>query len=410
MANTADSRVANASILGYEFQMLMSIQEFLKAYENNKKDVLTVEGQEDLDVHGSDSKLCQYKYYSGDISKSRIQEAVAYLFKFWQQHEGDGLRYRLFIHGKLNFDQNEDDFVFNILNLTRAQRILSGTERGKIDLNSNEVDRFSEFFDIENVGSYEEEKEETICSIKKVLGGSSLSSEFLIFPEAMQHIHDLAIREKLEDRKEVAEDFVNHLETARIINNHSIYRSVQDEKVQRQAFMAIMGDHFSYKKRDINYVLEFGEKWNSSDVVRIIRKLVPLFAYKDNRIVNKPLTFVLDVTKKEMLEIKELLFSEFASEDIHLTMNDGFENFGFEKTYFSRDPLVKLSSNGSKYKELAFNFRLVTSHTFVKEGIQISSMVVVGFDSSGLCDSLNSIRLDSFNSDFVITCIGGLSR
>lgn len=409
--HTNVSRVANASILGYDFQMLMSIQKFMEAYLEDKNSMLVVEGQEDLDVHGNNTEFCQYKYYSGKSSKSKIQEAVAYLFKFWQQHNTHSFKYHLFVHGQFDIGESNEKLVSSVLKLTRAQEILSGQKNGTIKVDENEVNEFAKLFSIDFVETYEKEKRKTFQLMQQVLHGSLLSIEFLVFPEAMQHVHELAIGDKEEKRQEIAKDFVERLETTRVINNHSIYQSIKDEKKQKDAFMDIMKDQFYYQGREYSYVLEFGKQWNSTSITNIIDRLVPLFAYKDNRMVNKPLTFVLDCTKEEMLAVKRRLFEKLRKENKKLIMNDGFENFGFNKEYFCEDPMCRLNPSGRIYQNIAFNFRLVTRDTFTSENIRLKKTFVISFDSGNLTsDWANSLRMDSFNSDFVIACIGGLHR
>lgn len=397
------NRSADSTILGFEYQFLLTIKEILEAIQKKASTTFTIEGIEDLDIYSISTKLHQYKYYKKtNVSFSSIQEPIAYMFCHWKKSTNQNITYRLFVHSNhYNFQNLTFDNVMYILALTQARGILNNES---ILLNVNEVRQFFNSFEFVFSASFEEEKKNVVELISSNLHKSFTESDTFYYPLIIEYIHSIAIATTPKGRTISLNDFLKHIQKIDTIMNSNYSSLSSNENIIVKAFVKQMKDIKYSDKHTYSYVLRFGKNWEKRIDALLIQNIALQFSYKGNRTTNRPVTFLFDFDTKNINILKKGLLR--LQKNNLLIMNDGFESISFNKKIFSLEPIYY--RNNTKYTDISFNYRIA----LCKNGdstLENIDPFFLNFDINSP-KTKNSVSFNGFQPNFISKIMKGLSK
>lgn len=399
------NRSADSTILGFEYQFLLTIKDILAEIKKKSSTKYTIEGIEDLDIYSISTKLHQYKYYKKtNVSFSSIQEPIAYMFCHWKKSTNQNIIYRLFVHSDhYNFQNLTSDNVMYILTLTQARAIL---KKESILLDDDEVKQFFSSFEFLFSASFEEEKKNVVGLISSNLHKSFTESDTFYYPLIIEYIHSIAIATTRKGRTISLNDFLKHIQKIDTIMNSNYSSLSSNENVLVNTFIKQMKDIKYSDKHNYSYVLRFGRNWEKRIDAQFIQNIALQFSYEGNRTTNKPVTFLLDFDTKNINILKKQLLKSHKNN--LLIMNDGFESISFNKEIFSLEPIYYRNKNNTKYTDTSFNYRIA----LCKNGDSTLEEVdpfFLNFDIN-FPKTENSVSFNGFQPNFILKIMKGLSK
>lgn len=405
------SRDADATIKGFEYQFLMTQKRLLEDLKAGKTTTFVIEGVEDLDVLSTNTELQQYKYYEKTkVTNSVLQKPIAYMYCHWKNNKNKKFKYKIFIYGRQQSDIKLRSLeIAKILELTNAKKIIKKNLKEK-KLSVNEVSIFSQSFSIEKVESFQVEETAVINLISNVLHKPLISSECLYLPLISQYIHSIAIKKSMDDRTISLANFLSHIQKmdTEMFRNFTKCSTNDDRLIN-----AFVSQIKSIKKSDshnYSYVLRFGRYWKDRLSADTINAIASEFACKNNRVTNKPVTFLLDFNLKDLCSLKKKLLTKINKNNC-LIMNDGYESISFNKEVFGGPAIFTTTKNGNRYVDLSFNYRIASSQHNI-EYLKDLDAFIINFDFSldKSTSTYPSVHFTGFQSDFVLKLMGKLAK
>jgi hypothetical protein len=405
------SRDADATIKGFEYQFLMTQKRLLEDLKAGKTTTFVIEGVEDLDVLSTNTELQQYKYYEKTrVTNSVLQKPIAYMYCHWKKNKNKKFKYKIFIYDSQQSDIKLTSLeIADILKLTNAQKIRE-KNLGEEKLSENEVSIFSQSFSIEEVESFQVEETAVINLVSNALHKSLSSSKCLYLPLISQYIHSIAIRESIDDRTISLANFLSHIQKmdTEMFRNFTKCSTNDDRLIN--AFISQMKSIKKSNSHTYSYVLRFGRSWKDRLSADEINTIASEFACKNNRVTNKPVTFLLDFNLKDLFSLKKELLKK-RNKNNCLIMNDGYESICFNKETFGLPAIFTTTKNRNRYVDVSFNYRIASSKHSI-ECLKELDAFIINFDFS-LDESTStypSVHFTGFQSDFVLKLMGRLAK
>lgn len=408
-----NSREADATIRGFEYQFLMTQKQILEEVENDLNAEFVIEGIEDLDIHSANIELQQYKYYENTPAiNSKLQEPIAYMFCHWKKNKDKAISYKLFMYNKkfINTNLTVLDMI-KILNLTKASEIRKNhLEEDK--LLQEDVKLFIKQFNFEQVDNLENEEVNVAKLISNTLHKSIEASKQIYLPLISQYIHTIAIKKSKKERTISLASFLYYIQKIDESLWHNFTKCSTNDQRLVNTFVNQMKNLEYSDNHNYSYVLRFGSSWKNRINAEMINKIAGLFAYKNNRVTNKPVTFLLDFCLNDIFSLKkELLTKNYNG--TFLTMNDGYENILFNKELFENSFFFTTSRNGNNYEDVSFNYRIASNnHDF--SSLQSCDIFIFNFDlfsdNNNIKDSDRSVNFTGFQSDFILKLMRKLAK
>ena len=354
-------RSAEASIKGYNYQFLHTIKDILELASND--DICTVEGIEDFDIEkDSDKDLIQYKYHENkEFQNSRVAKPIALMFKHFFETRDDNINYKLFIYLVDETLPTKDNVrITSILKIKEARKILSNTEDEltltEIDNMSNDISSFTEKLSWKLTQKYSELEENIINIFESSLGITADESKIIYLANAVKIVSDTSIKSDGE-RNITKRIFLDTLKSyENIIYSSFINRTKGFNDLKR--FYKKQKDSLTIKKHTSNYIVQINNI-NRDSVSQLIVELSKKFCYKNNKLIYKPITFVINCPISEYLEFKKSVFTYILSENENIKINDGHEDYQFNINIFNEKLFSTKNRAGNKYNCVSFNFKLI---------------------------------------------------
>lgn len=381
------NRSANAAIKGYIYQFDKTILELLKL--KNSESVV-VEHTEDIDtVEQNVTTLIQCKYYpKTPFNPSSLGKDISQMFQHFLINMNENFKYNLYITSK-----TKEKDVAEIEEL--REYILQGIKKNvpieNSKLTTENLNAFLKRFTVEQGPEFEEQRTQIFRLLKDDITDCKdlEETELFYYNNALSVITSLAIEEKSENRKITKKDFINKINTKQILYNKWLIQINGKDK-----YLKIFSNEFkkfevmkNTKHRYIligNNILHNLQHFPLNQFVKnLLDKYYRLgMAYKGTR----PLTLILDATKKEIKLLKKELLSK------NIFYNDGFESISFRSGYFWRDNIHLLNSTKNKITDSCYQLRII-SYELYKNAIshphKVDSFLIF---SNNTNNSFNKIR------------------
>ena len=400
---TKINREANATIKGFDYQLLLTARMIVELAKKSSDLELTIEGEEDLDINSDLIDLCQFKYYEKtDCSLNTFQEALAYFYCHWNKNRRehpDGYRYHLFVYTKSKFDGYTIEDVKKTLKYCNATKIL---EKQNISWADNDIEKFYKKFEFKHVESYSKAMEQLSNDLSKYLGTSMQETEIIYTPNLLSLIHMYAIKETPEERTVPARALMDKLCDEKMqLSRHYILNNINGHKIQETIVRKIKSIYLESFNQHV--IVCFGRKWSKSQIVNVINQTVGNFAEIGCKTNNEPLTFGLTGQDDALTEIKRKLLKSSS-----YVFNDGFESIYFSPQIFNMDPMV--TRRGSKYTKLSYNYRISSIENLWKAWKEKKKALVIAVDCNVPNFITQYIEIDEFDSDTVTAVIRSASK
>lgn len=406
------TRSAEASIKGYNYQFLHTIKDIL---ESNYDDQCTVEGIEDFDIEKGDEKdLIQYKFHEEQsFTNSKVAKPISLMFKYFKDNQQEVINYKLFIY------LTDDDLpgktvekITEILKIKESRKILSTTDteitKEEVDLFSNLIATFVEKFSWKLTQKYNELENEIIETFKTDLGITNAESEILYLSNAFKIINDFAIKPDGE-REITKRQFMDSLKThEKILFSSFVLRTKGFNKLRN--IYKKQKTLLNVKKHTSSYIVQCNNQ-NRDNLAQLIIELSKKFCYHGNKSDYIPITFVINCSHDNYLELKKRIYTYILSVNNNIKINDGFEDYAFNISVFKEKVLSTKNNAGNKFNKVSFNFKLLHQNIFASNFDQMhysnASLFVLDESES----SLNLITekqfyLNNLTNEQIIEIIG----
>lgn len=412
------SREADATILGFEYQLISTADEIISKFNSGLSTNFTIEGEEDLDINtNNEIDLVQYKYYEKTKCRtSTFQGAIAYLFCHWKTEKEkstnkSSYKYILFVYtqSKLQYTAKE---IERILNLKAASTIIQN-RFPNTKVTSNDVSEFLKVFNYVQAQSYEEKMQQLSEVVQQTLSVNQAQAEYIYIPFMMDTIHKIAVRNKKSDRQITIKSFIENIRKLDLVLNRSfIETNVNDNKLAR-TILGTVKNKYNSNIRNYQYILAFGNRWSMDELYELIIELVPKFLGPKRRLTNQAITFACDLTREQLdsLKIRLLTNQKLISSNV-LLMNDGFESIKFNTDLFIKNEVRELAHNGTLVERSSFTYRLASYKHVMPVVKKFEDPFVFLFDCQNVNETKyeNVLRFNGFSRDFVGMLVGGLSK
>ena len=154
------------------------------------------------------------------------------------------------------------------------------------------------------------------------------------------------------------------------LNESLFLRTINTSPTAYQALKTGLVSYIDLRTR-IGLEAALNVKKNSSDFViqinniqrnnlnQLIIELSKKFCYKGNKSDFRPLIFIVNCTDEQYLEFKKSLYISLVSGSEDIKINDGYEDYHFNKIIFKQNPLVTKNKGSSKYEDVSYSFKLL---------------------------------------------------
>ncbi len=404
------NRSADAAIRGYGYQFLHTVKDILE--NENDTNVNTIEGIEDLDIETSDkTKLIQYKYHEEQsYTNSKIAKPIALMFKHFKNN-GERYNYKLFIFlNDSSLPELTKDKVIEILKIQEARKILSDTDTEltleNIDYYSDDIERFVEYFSWRLTNKYEELEDDVVNIFETNLGISSEESKIIYLSNALKIINDLAKQQDVNSRKITKREFLSKLNSYKK-RLYSAYLLREKGFNKLKTIIKQQKNAENIKPNTSTHIVYIGND-NRENIHSLMIDLVKKFCFKDKKHDYKPIVFI--VKSSNYSNFKKLLFEKVGNDNIKV--NDGTEDYFFNKTIFNNKPIIVKNRAGNKINKVEYNFKIISKDNYdrYKNDIDFANPVIFILDSdeSDLFSNIEKrFYFNQLENNQILQLIGG---
>lgn len=323
------NRSANATIKGYFYQFDHTILKILGA--NSSSASVVIEGIEDIDLtDGSDDVLVQCKYYEGTVyNHSVIKDAIIQMLRHYHkagEFEKQQLRYRVFGHYKNGQDKLKQPFDLAFL----KEHFLTYTERDKDDkktkqqeherlkLSDAQLAHFQSLLEINiDAPSYESQQSQIVTMLKmQITNCSQEDAEVFYYPNAINVIQGLAVKEGIKDRKITKASFLASINCKEIVFNRWLHQKFGDEYYAK----SIKRKHFKFASTKVPcasriFVIDTTGEFETSKLTTLLSNLGNRFSHVEHKSTPQkdrfcPYVILRGLPTQDLVELKKNLYQQ----------------------------------------------------------------------------------------------------
>lgn len=164
------------------------------------------------------------------------------------------------------------------------------------------------------------------------------------------------------------------------------------------------------KKNSSDFVIQINNI-QRNNLNELIIELSKKFCYKGNKSDFRPLIFIVNCTDEQYLEFKKSLYISLVSGSEDIKINDGYEDYHFNKIIFKQNPLVTKNKGSSKYEDVSYSFKLLHQQKYNENVSEITfsnpSLFILDNSETTLCTlSSQQFYLNNLENDQIIQIIG----
>nr|WP_295782384.1 DUF4297 family anti-phage-associated protein [Rhodoferax sp.] len=323
------NRSANATIKGYFYQFDHTILKILGASSGSAS--VVIEGIEDIDfTDGSDDVLVQCKYYEGtEYNHSVIKDAVIQMLRHYHkagQFEKQQLRYRVFGHYKSGQDKLKQPFNLNFLKenfltYTESDKDKKKTkqlEHERLKLSDAQLAHFQNLLEINiDAPSYENQQSQIVTTLKTQIAiCSQEDAEVFYYPNAINAIQRLAVKQDIKDRKITKADFLARINCKEIVFNRWLHQKFGDEYYAK----SIKRKHFKFASTKVPcasriFVIDTAGEFEISKVTTLLSNLGNRFSHVEHKSTPQkdrfcPYVILRDLPIQDLIALKKNLLQQ----------------------------------------------------------------------------------------------------
>lgn len=369
-----DRRVAGPAIKGYAYQFDRTIIAILDAEREGKS--VTIEGCEDIDIHGelsSESVQCKY-HEDRAFSLSGLRQVILPMLQAFR--DGKRYGYRLYAH------YSDAKSVPRKLTVTQIKQALTEKKRDSPiaiehfkSFSTEVLCEFAEVFSITPGPSYDRQQEELLSKLAKRFRNSAQDAKDLHYGNALSLVIEIAIRKSGLDREVTPSAFLEKVD-----KRVPLFSRWQDELIGRERVI-----HAVFKKLKSTQALRT-TKWRAlaisgnsftGDELAEIALFLAADQYGERFLWNaRPWTLIIDGSPRDVELTKKALV------DADLSFNDGYEHLAFNPRLFSKAPVINRHSKKHEYLGAhSYEIRILGAETFTKFAAEIepfNTLISVG--------------------------------
>lgn len=353
------NRVANSTIQGFFYQFEKTLHQLLVG---NDKDIITVEGIEDVDYFSNGMQefiQCKYHEQQENYTNSIIEKPILLMLQNWcSRNREDSVKYVLFCH----FPDKEEEIISlpssvikSFINKDTPKHLLTYKNNIREIISrdgENIVDDFISRLKI-HFGPKLEVLKNTNINLLKEKGFEESIIDTVIYPSALAIVHELSIKHQINERQVCISDFWNRLRNIDSTILHKYTKLLKNYNDILKAKRKYLRDNLKMNTRTRCFVFDensFDDYENTC--VGFIKEFLDNYQKKPTKLhINGYIpTFVIYATIKEFENIFEKLSSKGIKANCGFTMNP--DNWKKEK--FFATPMVSI-----KDKQFEFNIRLL---------------------------------------------------
>ena len=302
-----NNRYAGSTIKGFLFQFEKTLNELL--FAQNEDDIITVEGIEDIDINvlGLMNYLqCKYHETQDAYCKSIIEKPIVQMLNHWiSTNQEAPIKYKLYCYFPNEEKREEvlsEEDVKCFLNKNTPDKLekLKDNIRKHIQTyGNNSITEFISRFTIEFSDSLAQLKDSNINRLKHLDFKEDIISE-VVHPNALFIIHELAIKNNVDDRKISVKEFLQKLRTldkvllwkySKFLNN---YRQILTRKrkylhdnlninLRRRCFIFDVDSFEDFENTIIIFIKEYLDKFQyKNSKLHISNENIPIFIIANN--------------------------------------------------------------------------------------------------------------------------------
>lgn len=371
------TRSAEASIKGYSYQFLHTIKDILNNTVDTEK--FTIEGIEDLDIEKDYGKdLIQYKYHEEQtFTNSQVAKPIALMFNHFIDNQDKNINYKLFIY--LNTKSLPDinkEILISILKLKSSTDYFDKekniydfrTKKHSYVEDENLIEIFMRKFQWKLTEKYHELEEEIIIIFQTNIGITTEESKILYLSNAIKIINDLSIKCIEDERKITKFDFISKLNSYKDITYSSyILRTKGFNRLK--TFYKDRKISLNVRKNSSDFIIQINNI-QRNELNQLILELSKKFCYKGNKSDFRHLTFIINCTDEQYSDFKKSLYTYFTSSNEDIKINDGYEDYHFNKFVFN-EKLFFTKKDSNKYNQVSYNLKLLHQKIYEKNITEI---------------------------------------
>lgn len=406
---TSRSRAANASIMGYAYQLDLTTLEILAAED---EDTITVEGCEDIDLErgaGQESVQCKYlaaaKYSLVGLRKPLRPMLGAFV-------DGRRCDYRLYVH------YGDPTGVPETLTVDELKEALTETKRKPTrtvlyyeGIADTKLKAFLEHFIIQPGPEFEKQQAQVGAELCTALAATAADVRDLHYPKALSIILGLATQPSETQRRITRAEFIALLDT-----RPELYTRWHGEIVGAERMRALLRRRIKTvglltRDRRRLMVLAPAETGAGTGLVKIadlLQKLATTDYGKGKLSSAKPWTVVYDAPEAEILKLKRRLVG------LGVAYHDGYETVRFSPALFNRAPTINTVSSSQKIRSTSYDIRVVSAETYRAHLNDLDApSVAISFAGSSARDFVDSdvaqtLDVPGTRPEDILDLLGGL--
>lgn len=331
------SREAVSTIKGYYFQFDYYILQLL--YLDNDEDSVRIEGIEDVDILSVDeTRAVQCKYYEGTrCTPSVVGKALRPMLQHFAKHKKDHFTYSLYGHYESGFDEIE-----NPPSLSYAkEKFFTYTEKKKkhclyteLDLSDDDLKKFLNRLDLDlDTNTYEEQIEEVIAQIKKVLSCNDYDARFFYYNNAVSFVKDVSVKKTGLARTVTRKSFFEAIGQKKFLFDKWYIEYVGFEKYYKNARKQYFS-RLNVSSSNRFFLIEVDALIKDIELASIIKEVSRKWSKLSIREQKPccPYLFFKGLNLTRLTNVKKILFED----DFHII--DGYE---FKNAEFSPNSIVR---------------------------------------------------------------------
>ena len=302
-----NNRYADSTIKGFLFQFEKTLNELL--FAENDEDIITVEGIEDIDVDVSGMMnyiQCKYHETQDNYCNSIIEKPIIQMLNHWCSANQDAsINYKLYCHFPNEENRKEslsEEIIKGFLNKNtpdKLEKLKDGIRKHIHKFGDNSIIEFISRFTIEFSSSLAQLKDSNIDRLRQLNFNEDIITE-VVHPNALFIIHELAIKNNINDRKISVKEFLQKLKSldkvllwkySKFLNN---YRQILTRKrkylhdnlninLRRRCFVFDVDSFKDFENTIIIFIKEYLDKFQyKNSKLHISNENIPMFIIANN--------------------------------------------------------------------------------------------------------------------------------
>ena len=343
------TRSATDTIKGYFYQFDCTILKLLEFSRDT--DSIVVENIEDIDVKTATEEVAiQCKYYEGtEYNHSVIAKPIRLMLNHFKEVK-NGIKPAVsyYLYGYFKSGQNKlstkiDVEFLKVSFLCYKKGNIQNHHHLNLELDDDDLSEFLSKLQINiNAHNYDEQINKIVELLKNQFSCTEFQADHFYYNSALKCIKDIAIQRDVKNRKITKKDFVNKIDTKKILFNEW-YIQIKGEKAYFQRLRQEYFQNLNISSRDRFFLIEIDK---DTYLRQEVKSLLESIARKYTKIKMEPKPFCPyvcfhNMPDNELVEIKK----DFMAND--LLIKDGFDFMGAD---FDKKSLLKPPSNDHPVK------------------------------------------------------------